>query len=192
MKPLRRTGSSKPGHKCSLASRHSRHYGPIEGENTTHNTPEYNGVSKRLNRTLLERTRAHAVWLKNGTSTRALPDGRTPYEMLYNKRPDLGHLREWGSRVMVHAPEGSKRVYWPEKRSVTVERSVKFGNNDVVVLEPEFSVVLPIQGETEKQNPQHDESNETKNTNNSPNSEPKTEILPQLSPPLEDTIGRSR
>ena len=49
---------------------------------TTHDTPEYNGVSERLNRTLLERTRAflhssglpkflwgeaihHAVWLKN-------------------------------------------------------------------------------------------------------------------------------
>ena len=49
---------------------------------TTHDTPEYNGVAERLNRTLLEHTRAmlhasklprhlwgeavtHAVWLKN-------------------------------------------------------------------------------------------------------------------------------
>jgi GAG-pre-integrase domain/Integrase core domain/Pol polyprotein, beta-barrel domain len=60
---------------------------------TVHDTPEENGVSERLNRTLLEHARAmhltvglpkflwmesvqHAVWLKNRTSTCAL-DGKT-------------------------------------------------------------------------------------------------------------------
>ena len=56
---------------------------------TVHDTPEENGVARRLNRTLLEHARAmllmaqlpknlwpetihHAVWLKNRTSMRAL------------------------------------------------------------------------------------------------------------------------
>ena len=148
---------------------------------TTHGTPEYKGVSERLNRTLLEKTRAllhqsklpkslwgeainHAVWLKNRTPTRALFNNKTPFEMLYNKRPNLGHLKRWGDKVLVHTVDGSKldgrmkvgkwvgfdeesnahRVYWPEKRSVTVERSIKFENIDAVVLVPE---VMPIQGE---------------------------------------------
>jgi hypothetical protein len=29
----------------------------------------------------------HAVWLKNRASMRALPDNKTPYEMVYNKKP---------------------------------------------------------------------------------------------------------
>ena len=118
---------------------------------TVHDTPEYNGISERLNRTLLERTRAllhssklpknlwgeainHAVWLKNRTPTRALPDGKTPYEMLYEKKPNLRNLHEWGTEVWVHTTEGTKldgrskvgrwigleeisnghRIYWPD------------------------------------------------------------------------------
>jgi hypothetical protein len=156
---------------------------------TVHDTPEYNGVSERLNRTLLERTRAllhssklpknlwgeainHAVWLKNRTPTRSLPDGKTPYEMLYNTKPNLGSLREWGNEVWVHTTAGTKldgrstigrwigfdeisnghRIYWPEKRSVTVERSVKFVNGDAIL--PPIPVAKQIQGEKENMNPQ--------------------------------------
>jgi len=92
---------------------------------TVHDTPEYNGVAERLNRTLLERTRAllnsselpknmwgeaitHAVRLKNRTPTRALPDGKTLYEMLYSKKPNLSQLEEWGGKVWVHTLEGTK------------------------------------------------------------------------------------
>ena len=88
-------------------------------------TPEYNGVSKHLNWMLLERTRAllhwsklpknlwgeainHAVWLKNRTPTRSLPDGETPYKMLYDIKPNLGSLCEWGNEVWVHTTEGTK------------------------------------------------------------------------------------
>jgi Reverse transcriptase (RNA-dependent DNA polymerase) len=82
---------------------------------TVHDTPEENGVSERLNRTLLEHARAmhlaaglpkflwtesvqHAVWLKNRTSTRAL-DGKTPYESMHREKPNLTDLPEWGTRV---------------------------------------------------------------------------------------------
>jgi hypothetical protein len=91
---------------------------------TVHDTPEYNSVSKRLNQTLLERTRTllhssklpknlwgeaitHAVWLKNGTPTRILGE-KTLFEVLYRRKPDLGGLKEWGNEVWVHTMAGTK------------------------------------------------------------------------------------
>jgi transposase InsO family protein len=89
-----------------------------------HNMPEQNGVSERLNRTLLEHTCAmlhasalpkslwgepvnHRVWLKNCTSTKAL-DSKTPHEALTGSKPNLSNLQEWGSKVWVHNLSGSK------------------------------------------------------------------------------------
>jgi len=85
---------------------------------TVHDTPQFNGVAERLNRTLLEQIRAftyksglpkslwgeglrHALWLKNRTATRAL-DGRTPYEALHGEPPDLSGLWRWGRTVLTH------------------------------------------------------------------------------------------
>src|SRR5882762_222356 len=96
----------------------------------------------------------HAVYLKNRTSTKAL-DGKTPYEAFFGKKPNLTDLHEFGSKVWVHSLGGSKlegrsdigrwvgfdeesnghRIYWPGKRSVSVERSVKF--------DPDADVFLP-------------------------------------------------
>ena len=92
---------------------------------TVHDTPEYNGISERLNRTLLEWTCTllyssklpktlwreaitHVVWLKNRTPTHVLPGGKTPYEVLYGLIPDLKGLHEWGCEVWVHTPGGLK------------------------------------------------------------------------------------
>ena len=91
---------------------------------TMHNTPQLNGIAKRLNRMLLERIRAlghvsglpqklwgealrHATWLKNQTATRTL-DGKTPFEALYRTPPDLSEVRRWGCKVWVHDDTGSK------------------------------------------------------------------------------------
>ena len=92
---------------------------------TVHDMPEYNGVSECLNWTLLEQTCTllhssklpknlwgeainHAVWLKNRTIIQGLPDGKTPFKMLYGKKLDLRKLYEWGNQVWVHTPGGSK------------------------------------------------------------------------------------
>lgn len=91
---------------------------------TTHETPQHNGVTEQLNRTLVERVRAmlhasglpknlwgeaikHAVYMKNHTATHVL-DGKTPYEMLYGKKPNLMDLPVWGTKVWVHDPRGTK------------------------------------------------------------------------------------
>jgi hypothetical protein len=148
---------------------------------TVHDTPQLNGVAERLNRTLLERIRAfahgsglpkslwgdalrHAVWLKNRTATRAL-DGKTPFEALYGRPPDLSDLRVWGCQVWVHNPDGSKldvrargarwlgfdvdarayRVYWPGPGTVTVERNVYFATS--ALSKGEETLIPAVRGE---------------------------------------------
>jgi hypothetical protein len=91
---------------------------------TTHDTLQLNGVTERLNRTLLERIRAlqhaselpkmlwgealcHTTWLKNRTATRAL-DNKTPFEALYGTTPDLSEVQPWGCKVWVHDDNRSK------------------------------------------------------------------------------------
>ncbi|OJT02864.1 Retrovirus-related Pol polyprotein from transposon TNT 1-94, partial [Trametes pubescens] len=87
----------------------------------------------------------HATWLKNRTATKAL-DGRTPFEALNGVPPDMRGVPIWGSKVWVHDTSDGKlgerakcghwvgfdaqskgsRIYWPGKRSITVERSIRF------------------------------------------------------------------
>jgi Reverse transcriptase (RNA-dependent DNA polymerase)/gag-polypeptide of LTR copia-type len=106
---------------------------------------------------------AHAVYLKNRTWTRTIGE-TTPYELLNGRKPNIGNLHPWGCKVRVHDTSGSKldghssigrwmgfdaetkdghRVYWPGKRTISVERNVRFN------VEPEEVVVgvLPLEGE---------------------------------------------
>ena len=148
---------------------------------TPHDTPQLNGIAERLNRTLLERVRAlghssglpkslwgealrHATWLKNRTATRTL-DGKTPFEALYGRPPNLSTLRRWGCTVLVHDADGSKldvraregrwlgfdvdarahRIFWPGPGNVTVERNVYFGTS--AQLEGEETGIPTLSGE---------------------------------------------
>ena len=74
---------------------------------TMHDTPKHNGVSKRLNRTIMEKVRAmlhksgmpkflwaeavvHTVYLKNRTWTRTI-GYMTPYKIIYGRKPNITH-----------------------------------------------------------------------------------------------------
>jgi hypothetical protein len=90
--------------------------------------------------------------------------------MLYGKKPDLGNLKEWGSKVWVHTADGTKldgqskvgkwmgfdgesnghRIFWPDKHSISVERNVKFANGDMIL--PPIPSAEPIQGENNGKN----------------------------------------
>jgi hypothetical protein len=91
----------------------------------------------------------HTVWLKNCTWTRAL-GYTTPHKLMTGKKPEIWNVPAWGCHICVHDMSGSKldgrlkighwvgfdeesnahRIYWAEKCSVTVERSVKFNFKD--------------------------------------------------------------
>lgn len=92
-------------------------------------TPEQNGASERMNRSLVEKAKcllyeagldksfwAEAVntacYLRNRSAVSNIP--KTPYEMFFNRRPDLSHVRIFGSIAMTHIPK-EKRRKWDKK-----------------------------------------------------------------------------
>ena len=95
----------------------------IKHELTIPKTPEQNGVAERMNRTVVEMTRSMlhnmpkkfwaealstAVYLRNRSPTTAVPD-MTPYEALYGEKPDVAHLRQFGSTCYAHVPKDERR-----------------------------------------------------------------------------------
>ena len=117
-----------------------------------HDSPPQNGVAERGMRTRAERARAlllgcglpwilwqeamqHATWLQNRTPTQAL-DGKTPYEMIHKKVPNLAGIQEFGAAAYVKDLKAGKldaraqvgrfvgydleskgfRIFWPGKR----------------------------------------------------------------------------
>ena len=43
-------------------------------------------------------------YIRNHIPTSALPDGKTPFEVFFGKKPDLSHLRVWGCQCFVAIP----------------------------------------------------------------------------------------
>ena len=98
----------------------------IRHELTIPKTPEQNGVSERLNRTLVEMTRsmlldsklpkkfwAEAVstadYLKNRSPSKAL--NMTPYEAWYSSKPRVNRLRVFGCDAYTHIPKDERTKF---------------------------------------------------------------------------------
>ena len=176
-----------------LRSDHGREYLSAEFTNylkskgterrvTVHDTPKHNGVAERLNRTLVEHVHAmthasrlpkslwgkvvmHATWVKNCTSTCHLGK-KTPYEMLYSKKPNLEKVPIWGCRVKAHDTSGTKldmhvhdghwvgfdpksdghHIYFPDCSTIGVEWSIAFKQREVPV-PPHAMASALIEGE---------------------------------------------
>ena len=82
---------------------------------TVSHNPHQNGVAERLNRTLMDLVRAMlrhsnvdkglwaealaaAVHIRNRVTTRALGSKTTPFDVMYGRKPSVGHLRVFGCR----------------------------------------------------------------------------------------------
>jgi len=102
----------------------------------------------------------HAMWIRNRTATKHL-DYSTPYQARYGKPPNLKNVKPWGSRIWVKLTHPGKlnpqsregrfigfdsqskgcRVYWPDTKSISVERDIIFEpiHSENVVIIPDFS-----------------------------------------------------
>ena len=98
----------------------------IKSELTAAYYPQQNGMSERLNRTLVEAARsmlshadlsnaywaeavATATYLHNRMVSVALKSGKTPYQLWFGDKSDLKHLRVFGCVVYVHVPDGERK-----------------------------------------------------------------------------------
>jgi len=151
---------------------------------TVHDSPQSNGIAERCNGVLVEHARAmlidsglpkylwkeavkYSMWIRNRTTTHHL-DSRTPYEVLYGIKPEIGDIHLWGSRVWVRSltagkldPRGREgrfvgydaeskgcRVYWTDSRTVGVERDLIFedrpmDNEQICLPEPSVAKNRP-------------------------------------------------
>ena len=136
-------------------------------------------LASGLPRFLWEEAMRHTTWLQNRTPTRAL-DGKTPYEMRSKKKPHLAGIQEFGMAAYVKDLKAGKldarakigrfvgydseskgyRIYWPGKRSVTVERNVTFDEKDLHSTENHAIIPGDVLSEGEREKViQHTKSN---------------------------------
>ena len=112
----------------------------IRLELTVPKTPQQNGVTERLNQTLVEMARSMlldsklpkkfwgeaistAVYLKNRTPVKAL--NKTPFEVWHGKKPKVNHLRVFGSDAYAHVPRDKRAKFNTKTRKCIM---VGYGN----------------------------------------------------------------
>jgi hypothetical protein len=102
----------------------------IRHESSMPKTPEQNGVAERVNRTIIESARSMlhssglptelwaeacscAVYLQNRMAVKGV-DGKTPYEVWNGVKPNLSHLRIFGSDVFLLIPRDERGKFDPK------------------------------------------------------------------------------
>lgn len=97
-------------------------------------TPQQNGLSERMNRTLIERAKcmilnadlqnymwaeaaATACYIVNRSPTHALSD-ITPEEVWTGTKPNLSNMRVFGCKSMVHVPKENRQKLDPKSREL--------------------------------------------------------------------------
>lgn len=96
-------------------------------------TPQQNGVSERMNRTLMDLVRsmlqsakldksfwaealATAVYIRNRVTSHSLPEGITPYHRWMNKPPSFSHIRVFGCHCWYVIPKSKVKKLDPRSR----------------------------------------------------------------------------
>ena len=104
----------------------------IDHQYTIPKTPEQNGVSERMNRTLVETVRSmladsrlpRRFWAKalstaasliNRSPTKTL-DGKTPFQALNGKKPNVNHLWVFGCSAYIHVPKDERKKLDPKAK----------------------------------------------------------------------------
>lgn len=104
----------------------------IVHQTTVPYNPAQNGVAERMNRTIVEAARSMmshskmpmefwaeavntAVYLRNRSPTTSLKD-ITPYECLFNRKPDASNLKVFGCLAFAHIPENQRKKFEEKSR----------------------------------------------------------------------------
>ena len=104
----------------------------IVHQTTVPYNPAQNGVSERMNRTIVETALSMmsqskmpmefwaeavntAVYLRNRSPTTTL-NGITPFEALFNRKPDVSHLRVFGCLAFAHIPKEQRKKFEEKSR----------------------------------------------------------------------------
>lgn len=118
------------GEFCSLEFEKYLKERGIVHQKTNPYTPEQNGMCERLNRSVVEKARClifdtnldkkfwaeavnTSVYIRNRSVVKGL-NNETPYQVWTGQKPDISHLRIFGSKVMVHIPK-QRRLKWDRK-----------------------------------------------------------------------------
>ncbi|TMC14556.1 MAG: DDE-type integrase/transposase/recombinase, partial [Chloroflexi bacterium] len=125
-KKIKRLRTDGGGEYAAALGRYLKKKGILH-EKTAPYSPDQNGVSERMNRTIMERTKAvladtnlpkilwmeiasTVAYLRNRSPTRAIK-GKTPYEAWFGRKPSLSHIRIIGEKAYVHiAKERRKKL----------------------------------------------------------------------------------
>ena len=138
----------------------------------------------------------HSNWLQNRTPAHTNKD-KTPYELRHKKKPNLAGIQEFGVTAYVKDLKAGKldvqakvgwfveydskskgyRIYWPQKRSITIEWNVVFNQDDIQNFNDSAVIQDEAQSEGERQKIIQAPLNNTKKTDTPDNKEsdnPKT------------------
>lgn len=133
-------------------------------------------LAKKLPMHLWAEATATAVYILNRTGQSRMGGNHTPYELWTEKKPDLGHMRVFGSDAYVHVPKlkttkldprakkliligydsesSNYRLYDPDTKSVSVSRHVVFNKQNGAkpnVPTPKVEPTLPMSQESDEE-----------------------------------------
>ena len=126
-----KTRSDNGGEYCSKLFEDYLKERGTQGERTAPYTPQQNGISERLNRTLMEKVRSMlyhsklplrfwaealmvATHVRNCSPTCALEE--TPYERWNNEKPDVSVLRVFGCKAYARVPDEKRKKLDPKSQ----------------------------------------------------------------------------
>ena len=109
----------------------------IEIEPCPPHVHELNGVAEKFNRDVMNSARCllyeagvnkiywpevvkTACYIKNRVFSSSTLENKTPFELFFNKRPNLSNLKLYGSKVFIRVPEVKRESKWDRKADVGV------------------------------------------------------------------------